>query len=251
MSLEIMAGLAATRGSEESLCSWLDAGPLELTSWLQWRGDRPTDRLLRRYCPRCFVEDAGRRRWYSRRQWVDPRVVICREHGLPLMVCARDPCRLRAPQLSSALRQRAVSIVEWSRRWCRVSPCSPAGWLIRRENCLEDLILSALAGYGAELACSVEAYLTGHWRLHIEGWPIGHAPHANGTFQLRGLSCQGDRFTLVALVYQAWVCLAGLQRAEWPALRLETKNYDYLCRGVVHGWPALEDRLPLIAAPIH
>lgn len=242
-----MAGLGVRPGRGESLTSWLIAGPVGAGLWVSNRRNIGVP-VLRdaAYCPKCYLVEQGRKRWYTKTQWADPRQVICVEHGLPLIRCARQLVRLRAPVPSQVFRSKVNCLGDWIGAWRRRSPCTPGGWLLCRGDCLEDQILWALTGQMWASEASTQAFWLSHWRLRIDGWPLPTAPHSSPAFQIGLITHQTDRLALVGTVQWAWSHLNSEKESNWPPLRIERTSFEHLQAALRNSWPHLTGRLPLV-----
>ncbi len=245
-----MAGLGVRHGQGESLTSWLKAGPLGAEPWVSNPG-RIGGLVLQdaAYCAKCCFSEHGRKRWYTKTEWIDPRYVICSEHGLPLVRCSRSLTRLRTPVLSQAFRSEAKCISNWVDAWKQRSPCTPGGWLICQDDCLEDQILLAFSGQAYAPKASIQAFWLSHWRLRAEGWPLPLAPHTCPAFQVGLIARQADRLALVGAVQRVWSYLVFEKEHAWPPLLIERTSFFRLQETLRSSWPHLMDRLPLVFIP--
>lgn len=250
MSLKSMAGLGNRPGCGESLTSWLRAGPLSAEAWTNDLKDIGAPVLRDAvYCPKCYLSERGRKRWYTKAEWIDPRQVICSEHGLPLIRCAGSVARLRSPELSQAFHGEARSLSGWVAAWQQRSPCTPGGWLVSQDDCLEDQILSAFAGQAYGQKVSIQAFWLSHWRLRLEGWPLPSAPHACPTFQMGLIAHQMDRLALVGTVQRISSCLLSEKEGAWPPLLIDRTGFSSLRAAMLISWPHLVGRLSRVFIP--
>lgn len=228
MNLRATARLAATRGDGESLSSWLAAAPIEshaladedARSWV-----RPRAAL---WCPLCFTHADGYRRWYTRKEWFDPRRIVCQQHTLPLIWIRRDSHRLvRPPPLSHPIRNSLRALVDWIETWCKESPCTPAGTLFHRSGCLNDLVFRSVFGREADVQPSLEAFDVGYWRLGLEGWPLPATRRGSPPFHLETCALP-DRLALLELVRRISSGLATGVLDGWPPLTVEPSAFEFL-----------------------
>lgn len=229
----------------ESLHSWLDAGPLGIEAWISlpersWSG---------LFCPRCHSSADGSRRWYSKEIWLDPRQVICEKHGLPLLRRSGPIARLRSPPFLCAFRSHALALAPFIENWRRMSPCSPAGRLIFRPACLEDQVLATLTGFLFGVEPSIEAFYTGYWLTHLEGWPMPPAPHSQPRYQLGSMAHQPDRLALVNLVAMITRLLSGFAIDGFQAVAVNPEAYRSLQATLRSRWPDLEKNLAFAVRP--
>lgn len=229
-SLEF-AGLGCCRGAGESLSSWLRAGPLGSNAVASLDSPAPTRGALREgelYCPACRLEELGRRRWYSRIEWKDPRCVICSVHAVPLVQCDAPPTRLRGRLWPQALRIEFRALNLWTRGWSE-SVSSREG---DRANQPEVAVLRAILARTDPRLPYSRALAEGQWRLWVEGWPVPAGPLYPA--QRRAMPArQSDRLAVWATTHR--VCL-GLQTGvapNWPPLHIRSRTLARL-RGHLH-----------------
>lgn len=244
MNTETMAGLGSARGPGESLVSWLRAGPLPLTAWV----DETFEPFLSPsalYCPLCKVMEGRTARYYSRAEWQDPRRVICVVHCAPLVRCAAPPKRLRTPRLGREVRLQLAHLARWVEEWISLSPCTLAGRLVSASHCLQDQIFLALTEGDEE----ADSLALADWRLWIEGWPLSSRSHGSSAPQLGRVYSQDDRLAIVATTWKMWACLVGVRPMLWPALPIDSQSFFRLRKALFDTWPLLAPRLPLILTP--
>lgn len=233
-----MAALGAPRAPDETLSSWLGAGPIRMSVWLPRRSSPET---YAAYCPACFMRSNRGKRWYSRSGWGDPRCVVCAVHGLPLIRCAAPPVRLRSPFLAPGLRRELHILGRWITDWKLKSPAS-AGGILFCSPCMEDQVLRALAPDHPS-SLSVESFWLSHWRLRMEGWPLPPSPHGRLSYQLSLMPAQSDRLALIATVQHICAGLLGERRYRWPPLTIDEDSFCRFHDVLTQRWPHCGSRL--------
>lgn len=210
MSVETWAGLGSHRGAGESLASWLRAGPLGARACpAPGARGRRADSL---FCPACWVDEAGRRRWYSREAWSN-NSVVCTVHGLPLLYCDTVPKRVRGRRWSQSLREEFDALAKWA----------PQDHL-RAES---EAITRAICARSDPREAYSAAWSEAQWYLWAEGWPVAAAPK----MRLHGVLhpiVQSDRLALTAIVRRIVVNLETGRHTGWPALPVRPRVLIWL-----------------------
>jgi hypothetical protein len=237
-----MAGLGSSRGSGESLTSWLRAGPLPVSVWERGVRDLKPNISLS-YCPRCVLRTEGRRHYYSKVEWIDPRRVVCDIHDTPLVRAISSPTCLRFPHFEYHTRARLHTLGRWIEEWISQSPSTITGILIFSPHCLQDQIFLALTD-----GDTAQSFALANWRLWLEGWPLSSHSHGYPMRQLRLVPSQADRLALVAEVWRVWSILAGMDQSAWPALQIAPEAFSRLAQRLKRNWPHLAGRLPFALA---
>jgi hypothetical protein len=244
MSLELMAGLGFRRGNGESLLSWLRAGPLPLSSWID-KESRHDLNYEFNYCPGCVVREQNRRRYYSQTEWRDPRRAICAVHSFPLLRASAPPKRLTMPHQTPGTRLQLRCLNRWVETWISSSPGSVANRLMLSSTCLQDQVLLLLTeGEGA-----VRSLALANWRLWLEGWPLPSHPHGTPCYQLSLMPSQTDRLAILAATWRIWGALLRADWGSWPALPMDAEAFCRFQSALHKTWPHLESRLPFVLVP--
>jgi hypothetical protein len=239
-----MAGLGFRRGNGESLLSWLRAGPLPLSSWTDKESNHDSNHVFN-YCPGCVVREHGRRRYYSRAEWRDPRRAICSIHNFPLLRASGPPERLRMPRQTQGTRLQLRCLSRWVEGWISLSPSNVAGRLMFSSTRLQDQVLLLLTeGEGA-----VRSFALANWRLWLEGWPLPSHPHGSPYCQLSLMPSQTDRLAILAATWRIWVGLLDTGENSWPALPIDAEAFCHFRSTLHETWPHLDRRLPFVIAP--
>lgn len=245
MMLTEIAQLGARRAPGESTGSWLRAGPLGPNATLYFPNLRTSKIDCENtvaatvMCPMCTAVENGRRRWYARVEWSDPRVVICGQHAQPLqrVRVGSRPARVVFVPLLRELRE----VAQWVQAWQAESPCGPERRLVRHARCLEDLILNSIANDAVRDVPS-----TWQWRLWVGGWPIPPSPRSESRFQLADMPMLGDRLALVGAVRMICQLLRGIMPPVWPPICVSAKAYAALRQEVDTFEPTMTPRLPCV-----
>lgn len=213
MNAENIAALGWRRGDGESLYSWLRAGPLGLkvVDYPVWPG--PIDGAAL-YCPACRVEEAGRRRWYTRGDW-PPQAVVCTTHALPLLRFDTPPARLCSRRWSPSLRAEFRALGIWTQQGCG----GAFGNLITRAVCART---DPSAAYSS-------AWAAAQWHLWSVGWPVPYAPRLQSCGPLSP-QFQFDRLALMAIVRHLCVAMEAGHGTLWPSLHLRSRVFRWLER---------------------
>lgn len=213
MNVEDWAALGSRRGAGESLASWLRASPVNVHVFGTPLANGQGAGSL--YCPACRVDEAGRRRWYTREDWpLD--AVMCTTHALPLLRCDTPPARLRSRRWSRALRDEFRALGTWSQQ----ARSHVAGYAITRVVCARS---------DPRLPHS-RAWAEAQWHLWASGWPVPASPR----FPRRGPltpAFQFDRLALAAIVRRVYVACDTGQETGWPALPVRARVLAWL-----QGW---------------
>ncbi len=210
MNAESMAALGCRRGVGESLASWLRAGPLGPQAVKFSACPTPIDGAL--YCPACRLEEAGRRRWYTREDWPS-QSVVCTTHALPLVRCEAPPTRLCGRRWSPILRAEFRALGTWMQQ----GSGGEVGCAIAR---------AVSARTDPKVAFS-RAWAEAQWHLWATGWPVPDAPRLPSRGSLSPLF-QFDRLALMAIVHHVYIALEGGQGTMWPALHLRSRVFLWL-----------------------
>lgn len=212
MKAEYWAALGSRRGAGESLASWLRAGPLGTQAVDAPIASEPEVPQL--YCPACRVEEAGRRRWYTREEWSTDGVV-CTTHALPLLRCDEPPTRLRSRRWAPTLREEFRTLGEWIQQ-------GSAGELGR-------VIVRAICSRSDPRVAYSRAWAEAQWHLWAIEWPVPAAPRprllASGNLVAVH---QRDRFALSVIAYQLYLALETGQDTLWPALPIRPRVSRWL-----------------------
>jgi hypothetical protein len=225
------AGLACCRGEGESLTSWLRAGPLglgacasveALTSTGQTTGEQD------RYCPACRVEELGRRRWYTRAEWQDPRCVVCSNHALPLVQRDAPPTRLRGRRWPRTMHAEFLALGQWIRGWSGNVSRTAGGPQVQPEA----LVLQAILARTDPRAPHSAALAEGQWRLWMDGWPVTAGP-SNTTRRRTMPAKESDRLAVMAVTYRVCLGLQSGTEPNWPPLHIRRRTLKWL-RGRLH-----------------
>lgn len=222
------AGLGSRRGAGESLVSWLRAGPL---------GELAIDALAipvgaaagALYCPACYVDEAGTRRWYTRSDWLAGSV-ICTRHAVPLVRCETPPARLRGWRWPPRLRAEFRALGAWTRS-CGAGEAERAVVEVVRTRTDPRVAYSC-------------AWAAAQWHLRAAGWPVPVAPRypaQRGT----GLTYQFDRLALMAIAHRACVALAKGQTPTWPPLPVRARALTCLDAHLRRARPAWVSQLSI------
>lgn len=243
-ALEI-AGLGSTPGAGESLASWLRAGPLgkRAIQFLESNLNevdyaRAKGALL--YCPACYVSDSGRRRWYSRSEWMNPFCVICAAHEVPLLRSAEAPFLLRGRRWPTDLREEFRSLSQWTVcksiqiRASRTGKfCSPEHAVLRAVLHRTDPRLP----YSRALADA-------QWHLWASGWPVPPGPQYPPRHEELPVR-QPDRLALMAVVHYLCMSFQASVRPLWPSLPLRSRSLVVLSTYLHRHSPAWQRQLSL------
>lgn len=210
MNAEYWAALGSRRGAGESLGSWLRAGPLG--TQVVDEPIAPELEVPQLYCPACWVEEAGRRRWYTREEWPTDGVV-CTTHALPLLLCNAPPTRLRSRHWSPILRDEFRALGEWIQQ----GGAGELGRAIARATCARS---------DPRVAYS-RAWAEAQWHLWAIEWPVPAAPRLPASGNLVPLH-QRDRLALSAIVHRIYLALETGQGTLWPALPIRPRVLRWL-----------------------
>lgn len=210
MNAEKYAALGCRRGEDESLTSWLLAGPIGAEACDLPKSTIPVESAL--YCPACYVIEASRRRWYTRESW-GPQGVVCTTHDLPLLRFDTPPKSLRSRRWPSILREEFRALGAWFQRGC--------GGEIGRA-----ITHSVRARTDSRVAYS-SAWAAAQWHLWAEGWPVPFAPRPSNGAQLLP-RFQFDRLALMAISRRVYVALESGQQAVWGPLPIRLLTLKWL-----------------------
>lgn len=218
MNAVYWAALGSRRGAGESLASWLRAGPLDVQAFYAPAASELECAHL--YCPACRVDEAGRRRWYTREDWPADGVV-CTTHALPLLRCDSPPTRLRSRRWSPILRDEFRELGAWTRQ----GDVGDVGRAIVRAICARS---------DPRVAYS-RAWAEAQWHLWATDWPVPIAPRLPSCGSLVPMF-QFDRLALMAIAHRVYAALDSEQGTGWPALPIRMRVLRWLeCRvGQVH-----------------
>jgi hypothetical protein len=210
MNAVYWAALGSRRGAGESLASWLRAGPLGVQAI-----DAPATSALagaQLYCPACRVDEAGRRRWYTREDWPEDGVV-CTTHALPLLRLDAPPTRLRSRRWSPILRDEFRDLGAWTQR-------DDVGD-VRRP------IVRAICARSDPRVPYSRAWAEAQWHLWATEWPVPVAPRLPSRGSLVPMF-QFDRLALMAIAHRVYSALDSEQGTGWPALPIRSRVLHWL-----------------------
>lgn len=210
MNAKSMAALGCRRGIGESLSSWLRAGPLGLQTAKLSACPTPIDGAL--YCPACRLEEAGRRRWYTREDWPS-QGVVCTTHALPLLRFETPPVRLYGRRWSASLRAEFRALGVWTQQG--------SGGEIGRA------IIRALCARTDPQVAYSRAWAEAQWHLWLTGWPVPDAPRLPSRGPLSPLF-QFDRLALMAIAHRVYIAREGEQGTMWPVLHIRPRVFCWL-----------------------
>jgi hypothetical protein len=210
MNAEHWAALGSRRGVGESLASWLRAGPLGTQVCDAPGGSELVGGQL--YCPACRVDEAGRRRWYTREGWpVDG--VVCTTHALPLLRCDGPPARLRSRRWSPVLRDEFHALGAWTQQG--------------NVGVVGRAIVRAICARSDPRAAYSQAWAEAQWHLWAIEWPVPAAPRLPRRGRLTPVY-QCDRLALMAIAHRVHVALAAGRDTGWPTLPIRARVLRWL-----------------------
>ena len=212
MNAEDWAALGCRRGSGESLASWLRAGPVGAHVSGSMSASTPPEGDL--YCPACWVEEAGRRRWYSRGEW-SMDGLVCTTHDLPLVRCKVPPVRLRGRRWPLKTRDQFRALGQW--------------WQQGGVDHASRLIIQALRARTDPRLPYSRAWAEAQWHLWATGWPVLVAPRPSAHGALVPI-LQSDRLALHAIVHDVCIALDTGQHTLWPPLPIRMRVLSWLER---------------------
>lgn len=225
MNPEVWAALGCRRAAGESLVSWLRAGPLGDQGLSRLASSLPAGGDL--YCPACYMDEDGQRRWYTRESWT-AQEVVCGTHAMPLLRCERPPPRLRGRRWPSALREEYRAIAVWTQQ----GGGGEIGHAIAR----------AVSARSDPRVAYSRAWAEAQWHLWAGGWPVPYAPR----LPLQGPltpTFQFDRLALMAIARRVHVALETGEGTGWTALPVRARVMGWLIERIGRAHPILLGRL--------
>jgi hypothetical protein len=210
MNAVYWAALGSRRGAGESVASWLRASPLGAQAFDALAASEPVGGQL--YCPACRMDEAGRRRWYTREDWPADGVV-CTAHALPLLRCDAPPARLRGRRWSPILRDEFRALGAWNQQG--------------NVGDLDRAIVRAICARSDPRVAYSRAWAEAQWHLWATGWPVPAGPRLPSRGSLAPLF-QFDRLALMAIAHRVHVSLDTGQGTGWPALPIRSRVLRWL-----------------------
>ena len=211
MSSEEWAALGCCRGHGESLGSWLRAGPLGAQGLSGLASSPPANGDL--YCPACHLDEAGRRRWYTREDW-SRQSVVCATHALPLLRCEAPPATLRSRRWPVALREEFRALASWTQQG--------GGGEIGRA------ITRAVSARSDPRVAYSRAWAEAQWQLWARGWPVPAAPRPVDRGGVLAPWHQVDRLALLAITYRVSLARETGQSPGWRTLPIRARVLRWL-----------------------
>jgi hypothetical protein len=210
MNVLYWAALGCRRGEGESPESWLRAGPVGGQAFEMPASASQIDGDL--YCPACRIDEAGKRRWYTREDW-PPTGVVCTTHALPLLRSVAPPVRLSNRRWPSVLRAEFSALGAWSQQGAG----GDVGSAIARAICARS---------DPRLPHS-QAWSAAQWHLWASGWPVPFAPRLSSKGPLAP-RFQFDQLALMAIVHRVSLALVSERETGWQALPIRARAFSLL-----------------------